>query len=217
MAKDPICGMNVNEKEAKKKGLVVTKAGKKYYFCSEKCKDEFEGKGKVKGKEESVPWYQSEAFGKAFPWVLGIVLIGGSLLSILFNFMILYMGIFFIVFSLFKMPDWKGFVRAFSMYDLIAKRIKGYAWIYPGIEFVIGILYLVNYFVGGFYLLTAAWVTLFIMGIGSIGVAKNIFSKNKVQCACLGTKINVPLTKVTLLEDIIMVIMAIMLLVGFGI
>ena len=215
MAKDPICGMNVNEKEAKEKGLVVTKAGKKYYFCSEKCKDEFEGKVKEKG--EKVPWYRSDTFGKAFPWVLGIVLVGGSLLSILFNFMILYMGIFFIVFSLFKMPDWKGFVKAFSMYDLIAKRIKGYAWIYPGIEFVIGILYLVNYFVGGFYLLTAAWVTLFIMGIGSIGVAKNIFSKNKVQCACLGTKINVPLTKVTLLEDIIMAIMAIMLLVGFGV
>ena len=217
MVKDPICGMDVNEKEAEKKGLVVTQGSKSYYFCSENCKDKFESKGVKSVKKETVPWYQSEAFGKAFPWVLGIVLIGGSLWSILGGFMTLYMGIFFIVFSLMKMPDWKGFVGAFGMYDIIAKRVKGYAWLYPGIEFVIGILYLVNYFAGGFYLLTAAWVTLFIMGIGSIGVAKNIFSKNKVQCACLGTKINVPLTKVTLLEDVIMAIMAIMLLIGIGV
>jgi len=215
MAKDPICGMNVDEKDAKKKGLVVTKGNKKYYFCSETCKDKFSG-GEGE-KEENVPWYASESFGKVFPWVLGFVLIGGSILSIVFNFMLLYMGIFFIVFSLMKMPDWKGFVGAFGMYDLIAKRIKAYGWIYPGIEFVIGILYLVNYFAGEFYLLTAAWVTLFIMGIGSIGVGKNIFSKNKIQCACLGTKIKVPLTKVTFIEDLIMAVMAIMILVGIGI
>jgi len=206
MVKDPVCGMDVDVKEAKKKSLVVKKKGKTHYFCSEKCKSKF------LGKESKVEWYKSEAFGKAFPWVLGIILVGGSLWSILGGFMILYMGIFFIVFSLMKMPDWKGFVNAFSMYDIIAKRVKGYAWIYPGVEFVLGILYLF-----GIYVIGAAWVTLFIMGIGSIGVAKNIFSKNKVKCACLGTKINVPLTQVTLLEDIIMVIMAIMLLMGIGI
>ncbi|MCH7568033.1 MAG: YHS domain-containing protein [Nanoarchaeota archaeon] len=211
MPKDPICGMNVNEKEAKKKDLVVTEKGKTHYFCSDNCKDKFAGAGKDV-KKETVPWYKSEAFGKAFPWVLGIVLIGGSLWSILGGFMVIYMGVFFIVFSLMKMPDWKGFVNAFSMYDVIAKRVKGYAWIYPGIEFVLGLVYLFGIFITG-----AAWVTLFIMGIGSIGVAKNIFSKNKVKCACLGTKINVPLTKVTLLEDLIMFVMAIMILVGFGI
>jgi len=209
MAKDPVCGMDVNEKEARKKGLVVKKAGKTYYFCSESCKDKFEGKSV---KKETVPWYKSEAFGKAFPWVLGILLVGFFILSVTFNFMILYMGIFFIVFSLMKMPDWKGFVNAFSMYDIIAKRVKGYAWIYPGIEFVLGLMYLFGVFITG-----AAWVTLFIMGIGSIGVARNIFSKNKVKCACLGTKINVPLTKVTLLEDVLMAIMAIMLLIGIGV
>jgi len=202
--KDPICGMPGH----------IKKHG--HYFCSQDCIDKFEGKGKVESKDEvGVPWYRSQTFGKVFPWVLGIVLVVGSLWSILGGFMTLYMGIFFIVFSLFKMPDWKGFVNAFSMYDLVAKRIRGYAWIYPALEFIIGISFLVNYFLGGFYLITTAWVTLFIMGIGSIGVAKNIFSKNKVQCACLGTKINVPLTKVTLLEDIIMAMMAIMLLVGF--
>ena len=54
-----------------------------------------------------------------------------------------------------------------------------------------------------------------IMVIGSIGVTKNIFSKNKVQCACLGTWIKIPLTKFTFFEDIVMAIMAIMILLGF--
>ena len=216
--KDPICGMEVDEKTAEAKGLVATKGGKKYYFCSDHCKNKFvEDKDGKNSKSDDdmktvssgkVKWYQSETFGKVFPWFLAIVLIGGAIWAYFGDFMIIYMGIFFILFSLMKMLDWKGFVNAFSKYDLIAKNVKVYGLLYPGIEFVLGILYLTNTFIIG-----AAWITIFIMGIGSIGVGKNIFSKNKFQCACLGTKINVPLTKVTFLEDIIMVIMAISLLI----
>jgi YHS domain-containing protein len=39
MAKDPVCGMEVNEKTAKWK---TNYAGKTYYFCSEGCKQMFE-------------------------------------------------------------------------------------------------------------------------------------------------------------------------------
>ena len=202
MAKDPICGMKVDEKSAKNKGLVSKKEGKEHYFCSRTCKDKFEG---------SVVWYRSETFGKIFPYVLGAVLILGTLLSIVYNFMILYMGIFFIIFSLMKMIDWKGFVNAFSMYDLIAKRVRFYGVIYPGLEFVLGILYITDNFIP-----VAAWVTLFVMGIGGIGVGKNLFSKNQVQCACLGTKIKIPLTKVTLLEDVLMVLMALVIIFGWS-
>jgi YHS domain-containing protein len=38
MAKDPVCGMNVNEKEAA--GTAVYK-GKTYYFCSDSCRLRF--------------------------------------------------------------------------------------------------------------------------------------------------------------------------------
>ena len=84
MAKDPICGMNVNEKEAKKKGLVVKKDSKTHHFCSADCKDKFENKGKA------VKWYRSEGFEKSFPFVLGFILVAGTVLSIAFDFMILY-------------------------------------------------------------------------------------------------------------------------------
>ena len=38
MAKDPVCGMEVDEKTAEFK---TGKNGKKYYFCSENCYKEF--------------------------------------------------------------------------------------------------------------------------------------------------------------------------------
>ena len=39
MAKDPVCGMNVDEKKA---AASATYEGKTYYFCSAGCKATFE-------------------------------------------------------------------------------------------------------------------------------------------------------------------------------
>ncbi len=204
--KDPICGMVVDISKAKVSNLSSLKDGKSYYFCSNTCKDKFDG------KKSNTLWYQSDTFGKAFPWFLGVILLLGTAFSILYNFMVLYMGIFFIIFSLFKAIDWKGFIVAFKEYDIPAKLIPGYSAIYPALEFLIGVLFIVNFYIENFYLIPLAWVTLIIMAVGAIGVSIKLSKKEKFQCACLGTKIKVPLTKVTLLENILMVIMAIMLL-----
>ena len=39
MAKDPVCGMNVDEKKAT---VAASHGGKTYYFCSAGCKATFE-------------------------------------------------------------------------------------------------------------------------------------------------------------------------------
>jgi YHS domain-containing protein len=39
MAKDPVCGMNMDEKKAKFKSEHM---GKTYYFCSQMCKTTFD-------------------------------------------------------------------------------------------------------------------------------------------------------------------------------
>jgi YHS domain-containing protein len=41
MAKDPICGMDVDPMKAQAAGLALEYQGKTYYFCSEHCKQEF--------------------------------------------------------------------------------------------------------------------------------------------------------------------------------
>jgi YHS domain-containing protein len=39
LAKDPVCGMNVDEKKSK---LVSEVGGSKFYFCSDYCKQKFD-------------------------------------------------------------------------------------------------------------------------------------------------------------------------------
>jgi len=39
MAKDPVCGMQVDEEKAK---FMTEYKGKRYYFCAEMCKKKFE-------------------------------------------------------------------------------------------------------------------------------------------------------------------------------
>ena len=100
-----------------------------------------------------------------------------------------------------------------SVYDIIAKQSNLYSSIYPGIEFFLGVSYIFSYFLfNSAFVLVISFITFIVMTLGSIGILKNLFSKKPVQCACLGTKINLPLTKVTLLEDVIMSLMSLQLL-----
>ena len=51
-------------------------------------------------------------------------------------------------------------------------------------------------------------LTLIILGATSFGVLKILIRKEEIQCACLGTAIKLPMTKATLIENSIMIIMA---------
>mgnify|MGYP001563561441 CR=1 FL=1 len=58
MAKDPICGMEVNESTARKKGLFFKMDNVEYFFCSRGCKEKFEKKfkeGKFSQLQKSIP------------------------------------------------------------------------------------------------------------------------------------------------------------------
>lgn len=114
-----------------------------------------------------------------------------------------FMGFFFLVFGLFKVFSWKEFALTYSTYDIIAKRSMAYAYMYPLIELALAALYLSSYM-----LFSANIVTIIVLGVSTIGVAQNLLAKNQIQCACLGTIIKLPLSTVTLLEDVLMVAMA---------
>lgn len=116
---------------------------------------------------------------------------------------------FFLVFSGFKLIDLKGFAEGYSTYDLLAKKWFGYGYIYPFIELFFGLAMIL--FSNVSWLL---WAELIIMTFSGIGVALKIAKKEKFQCACLGTFLKVPLTKITLVEDFGMAALAgIMLLI----
>lgn len=114
-----------------------------------------------------------------------------------------FMGYFFIFLSLFKFFDLRGFVDGFETYDLVTKHLRFYGYIYPFIEFGLGLGYLAQ-----IYLLPLNWITLIVMLLSGIGVLKSLLSGQKIKCACLGTVLNVPLSSVSLLENFGMGIMA---------
>jgi len=120
------------------------------------------------------------------------------------DFMMDFMGLFFIVFSFFKFLDYKNFPRSFSMYDPIAKNIPLYGWIYPFIETFLGIMFLFR-----IQIFLSLVSTIIFLGVTTIGVVKVLVNKKEIQCACLGTAIKLPMTIATLIENGIMIIMAI--------
>ena len=128
------------------------------------------------------------------------------------DFMIDFMGLFFVVFSFFKLLDYKGFPNAFARYDPLAKRSAFYAKIYPFIETLLGLMLLLRW-----QLNFAFITTIVILSITTFGVVYTLFDKNKINCACLGTALKLPMTEATLIENVIMLVMAVtMLFYQFG-
>ena len=125
------------------------------------------------------------------------------------EFMLDFMGLFYIVFSFFKMLDLNGFEMSFSMYDPIAKKVPFYGKIYPFIETLLGLMFLMR-----FQIDIALIATLIILGLTTIGVYKALFKKELIRCACLGTTLKLPMTEATFIENIIMILMAVLMLLN---
>ncbi|KAA1242399.1 MauE/DoxX family redox-associated membrane protein [Aquimarina sp. RZ0] len=123
------------------------------------------------------------------------------------GFMLDFMGLFYIVFSFFKMLDLRGFPSSFGMYDPLAKVLPVYGWIYPFIETILGLMFLMR-----FRIEIGLIITIVLLGITTIGVTKTLVDKKSIQCACLGTALKLPMTKATFVENSIMLVMAFIML-----
>jgi hypothetical protein len=119
-----------------------------------------------------------------------------------------FMGFFLCQFAMLKLFHPGGFADGFQMYDLIASKVRAYAYIYPLIELGLGLGYLA--FVAP---LLVYGITIVVLGIGAVGVLLALRRGLDVRCACMGTVLDVPLSTVTLTEDLLMVLMALVLLV----
>lgn len=114
-----------------------------------------------------------------------------------------FMAAFFIVFSFFKFLDIKAFAESYAMYDFLAKKWHLYGFIYPFIELALGLAYLTQ-----FQLFITNIITIVVMAFSSIGVIKSVMQKRKIRCACLGAVFNLPMSTITIVEDLLMIVMA---------
>ena len=147
------------------------------------------------------------------PLLVAVSLIGlGSLVSGgVDGFMANFMGGFFLVFGGLKLLDLGGFAAAYAKYDLLAARIPAYGWVYPIVEVALGLAYLA----------TPEWmglhaITFVLMTFSALGVIRALRRGEQLTCACMGTAFNLPMTTVTIVEDLGMAAMAGAMLVQFS-
>ena len=188
---DPICGMV---------GKIPAHG---HYFCCTLCIEKYEQMYHIRPK----------SYKDKIPAILlvGILLFGGIFCIYNREFMTYFMGIVLVSLSVLKIIDWGGFIEAFRMYDLIAKKSLVYASVYPIIELSAGILLIMNIFIR-----FAAVIVVLVTFIGSISSIQIIYRKRSVRCACMGTRIKVPMTAFTLVENLVMFGMAMLLITSFS-
>lgn len=118
-----------------------------------------------------------------------------------------FMAGFFLVFSFFKMLNLKGFAESYVMYDVLARKIPAWAYLYAFLELGLGIAFLVD-----FNPLVTNLFTVVVMAVSIIGVLQTVLNKKKIQCACLGAVFDLPMSTVTIIEDALMIVMSISML-----
>jgi copper chaperone CopZ len=118
-----------------------------------------------------------------------------------------FMAGFFLTFSFFKLLDVRSFADVYRGYDLLAARWPTWGWMYPFVELALGVAYLINVAPR----LTNA-VTFVVMTFSALGVIRAVMNRQQIRCACLGAVFNLPMSTVTIVEDVLMAGMALVML-----
>jgi copper chaperone CopZ len=126
------------------------------------------------------------------------------------SWMMSFMAGFYIIFGAFKLLDVPAFARSYAQYDLIAMNFKPWGYLYPFVEVALGFAFLF-----WFQMQAATWIALILSLIGALGVIQSVTRKQTIQCACLGTVFNLPMSTVTIVENLGMAAMAAWMLI-FG-
>ena len=123
------------------------------------------------------------------------------------DWMISFMAGFFLVFGAFKLLDVRAFTDAYATYDVVARRFRPWGTAYPFVETALGFAFLFQ-----FQLYAATWFALILSLVGAIGVIQSVMAKQTIKCACLGTVFNLPMSSVTIVENLGMAAMAALML-----
>ena len=125
------------------------------------------------------------------------------------HFFRIFMGLLLLLFSYVKLLNPRGFVNTFKKYDIVTYKFKLYGYAYPLIEATLGVFYIINY-----QPIITNSIIIGLLSINLIQVIIALFQKKELECACMGSLgFNLPLSYVTITEDIIMIIMAAVMLI----
>lgn len=106
------------------------------------------------------------------------------------------------IFGLLKLYNLNKFSSIFSKYNIISKKIPFYSYLYPFIEIILSFNLFLNYKINLTYIIINI-----LMLISLISVIISIIKGKKIRCGCLGSFFHIPLSYVTISENIIMLLM----------
>jgi hypothetical protein len=119
------------------------------------------------------------------------------------------LGFFFCVFAFFKLLNPLGFQKIFVQYDTLAKRLPIYGFIYPFIEFGLGLAFLL-YLVPTDILCGLAIVLILFRAIGVVGAMRG---QQSIHCGCMGTTALFPINWTTIGANIATIAAALALMI----
>ncbi len=138
---------------------------------------------------------------KYFPLFIIVLLSLMMSLSLSKSFsMGLFMGCSFIFLAFLKLIDLKGFVQGFKNYDPLTMVFNPIGYSYPFFELGLGLYLLANLRINEINVISASVLLLTGAGI----VYQKFIKKRSFSCACMGSKVDVPLGAVSLFENLVM-------------
>ena len=127
----------------------------------------------------------------------------------LYSFMRNFISLSMCLLAVLKLKDINTFTNGFLGYDLLAQRYVPYATMYPFLEGIAGLLMFATLLP-----ILASTIALVIGIIGTTSVIKAVYiDRRELTCACVGGNSNVPLGAISLIENLMMIVMAIWMLV----
>ncbi len=149
----------------------------------------------------------SEEYKKLRYVLIGIVLVAALLTFVrglaLDRFMADFMAVFFITFAAFKFVDIESFAHAYRSYDVIASRVRPWAYVFPFIEVFLGFWYLLSEAPQ-----TLNILTLVVTGTALVGAYRGVRQKSRFKYAVTQSLVRLPLARISLIENATMFIMA---------
>ena len=111
-------------------------------------------------------------------------------------------GTMFIVFGLLKLSNLQRFAEIYPQYDLIAEKYPTYAFIYPIIELYLGYSFLKMNHIPFIY-----YFSMILVFINLLGIFISLLNGVSLPCGCIGGYFNLPLSNISLFENLMMIIM----------
>jgi hypothetical protein len=113
------------------------------------------------------------------------------------------MGSILLVFGSLKLIDLRKFSVIFSKYNLISKHVPYYSYLYPFIEIILAFTLFCRYSLNIVYGLI---IILMIISLASVSIS--LYRGQVLRCGCLGSFFHLPLSYVTISENVVMLLMS---------